>query len=244
MAGTLWPYHPKPLLDELLSSWIARTAAGNGMFLQAFAIVALGGPIWSGDIDVVATAPFIRMIAEFTATTLDRAHATTVASFGAALPSVMSLRLGSRKRRLYGLQCCPSCLGESPAYFRRAWRFAFVVICPTHRLYLLDRCLDCGRPIHIYQRRLKDLKDPLILAKCSRCECTLSAEGAVSNALLSAKRRMIDTVGKRASHAALMALHNGLVSSYVRSAARMKMRRTVVEWLSVCERIALLGFSS
>lgn len=50
-------------------------------------------------------------------------------------------------RTRWGLQACPRCLGEKPAYFRKAWRFAFYTVCEHHHVPMIDRCPECGQPI-------------------------------------------------------------------------------------------------
>ena len=52
LSGTLWPAHPKPLPDELLSSWMVRIAGQHGLKLHTFASAVWPGiSIWNRDID-------------------------------------------------------------------------------------------------------------------------------------------------------------------------------------------------
>lgn len=135
----MWPYHPEPLPDELLSSWLTRIAIGNGLKTQDFARAALRGSIWSYDIDVFAAENVLRALAVGTETPVARARDTKLARFDASgvtrkahggVPDwVMPVSGGPRKRRLFGLQCCIHCLSMEPGYFRRVWRLAFVTVC-------------------------------------------------------------------------------------------------------------------
>ncbi|TCK03840.1 TniQ protein [Phorcysia thermohydrogeniphila] len=54
---------------------------------------------------------------------------------------------GGRNRR-HGLRFCPYCLREEE-YFRKEWRLTFSTACVKHKVFLLDRCPECGEPLTI-----------------------------------------------------------------------------------------------
>lgn len=67
-ASQLWLYHPSPLPDELLSSWLVRISHGHEMKLQTFFRVSLGKgqEIWTRDIDRQAPEWLLHALSEHT----------------------------------------------------------------------------------------------------------------------------------------------------------------------------------
>lgn len=65
--------------------------------------------------------------------------------------SILNLGINHRKRKGYGLLCCPSCLSESVVYFRKEWRLFFSLICYKCQCLLIDRCQNCGKPIAFHR---------------------------------------------------------------------------------------------
>ena len=146
-----------PILeDELLSSWLVRTA-----FAQGCDPLVLTGYIWPGwrawgvDVDRGITAERIAKLA--TASGLDPgALAATTMKFLLELapsskcgrPGIWPwlLSLGSRnRRRRGGNQYCPRCFAaDRTPYFRRAWRIAWHTVCDIHGEMLRDICQACG----------------------------------------------------------------------------------------------------
>jgi hypothetical protein len=156
LSGRYFPYHPKPQPDELLSSWIIRTAHGHGQQPYVFCHnIWRGVQIWTRDIDNLGTPQVWRGMAERTGVVPDRAWSTTLRSLEGEMievyPAVgfarwiLPLGIYHRTRRRYGLQFCPLCFwqDEQP-YFRRHWRLGWVTACISHGCRLLDRCPACG----------------------------------------------------------------------------------------------------
>jgi len=152
LSGDYFPYHPKPLPDELLSSWLTRIAHGHGQTLRSFCQA-----VWpkSGygycDIDNLAERRLIVTLAERTGVEPLRVRATTLVDYEGRLMRVFSpkgnwilrgsLECGDNRPRL---QYCPRCLAEDPVpYFRRAWRIGLFCSCIRHETVLLDRCAYC-----------------------------------------------------------------------------------------------------
>lgn len=159
LSGRYFPYHPKPQPDELLSSWIIRTAQGHGQTPYVFCHnVWPKTQVWTRDIDNLGTPLVWRTMAERTGTQPDRAWSTTLRSLEGELieiyPAVgfarwiLPLGIYHRMRRRHGLQFCPLCLwqDEKP-YFRRHWRLGWVTACIHHGCRLLDRCHACAEAL-------------------------------------------------------------------------------------------------
>lgn len=163
----LWPIHPKPFNDELLSSWLVRIAHGHGLKVQSFCNLAYGNEyqIWNRDIDRLAPKWLIEDICTHTGTTLDAGMATTLRGYeGLLFPTfhatglirwVLPLQLYHRKHLGNGLQFCPGCLAmDKEPYFRRRWRVAANVVCPKHNCQLYDSCPCCKAPIVFHRLEL------------------------------------------------------------------------------------------
>lgn len=166
-AKALWPAHPHPLKDELLSSWLVRVAHANGLKVQSFCRLAFGSErqVWNRDIDRLAPAWLVEAMAARTGTTMKRAWQTTVMRYrgklfergkaSGQLRWILSLQMYHRKRLGYGLQFCPTCLAEdAEPYFRLAWRVAFYTYCPKHDCMMLDRCPQCGHGVAYHRIEL------------------------------------------------------------------------------------------
>jgi hypothetical protein len=182
LSGTLWPAHPKPLPDELLSSWMVRIAGAHGLKLHTFASAVWPGvAIWNRDIDRSATEPVLRELALRTATTYERVEAMTLRAYesyvfenlAANSPLLLPVGIYHRTRRLFGQQCCVKCLAEDETpYFRRKWRLAFVTICSRHQIELIDRCPLCAAPIVFIRSELGERArfNALRMTRCHNCE--------------------------------------------------------------------------
>lgn len=159
-----WPCRPKPLPDELLSSWIARTAVANGLtpghFLRG---VWPEARVAALDIDHVAPNRVVERMAAGTLTDTGRAWNTTLVALSGLLfegHAVAEGRHGgtkwvTRTRIAGGLwhwpgqQFCPACLVDGPAWMKRSWRLALSAVCPRHGCVLADRCGHCGIPVMV-----------------------------------------------------------------------------------------------
>ncbi|HYC06251.1 MAG TPA: TniQ family protein [Azospirillaceae bacterium] len=177
LTGRYWPCHPKPRPDEVLSSWILRTAFGNGLRPSTFCQLAFGNPrLLATDIDRSGGGSVLSTMAARTATPPAAAASTALASMEGVLVEswfaagrtrwVLNSGTRHRLRRVAGMQYCPRCLEADDApYFRRAWRLALFAACPTHGVVLLDRCPDCRKPL------MAERADEL--ARCGACHADL-----------------------------------------------------------------------
>ena len=158
LSGRVWPGHPVPFEDELLSSWLFRFARANGEKLHSFTKRTVPShQVWNRDIDKSAALKLLLPLAYKSGQSVERLYHTTLwpyagRLYGKPAPDshnrwVLHAGVYHRSRRRYGLQYCPLCLAEHPPYFRRRWRLAFVTVCLEHGTLLRDRCPDCNAPI-------------------------------------------------------------------------------------------------
>jgi len=184
LTGNLFAFHPKPLLDELLTSWLMRIAHGNGLKVHPFARLYFDHQqqIWNRDFDKCATDAFLQTIAGYSAISYKQALGTTLRGFEGVLYEshnpygntkwLLPIGIYHRKRKLFGLQYCPLCLfHDAQPYFRRRWRLAFHTACDIHRIRMHDRCPDCESPISFYRTELGDRNSypGSSMAHCHHC---------------------------------------------------------------------------
>lgn len=189
ITRSLWPVHPQPLPDELLSSWLVRLAHANGHKVHTLCALHFGRhrQIWNRDIDSLAPAWLLQGLAEWTGIESEQIFACTLRSlegilFGRhhALGSmrwILPLGIYHRTRRRHGLQYCPLCLKtDADAHYRRRWRLAFYTCCERHQVMLRDACPKCGCPVMFHRAELghKSFVGPVSLADCFHCRSPLS----------------------------------------------------------------------
>lgn len=184
LSGELWPAHPKPLPDELLSSWIVRLAHANGLKLQTFCDQAFGKQrqLWNRDIDRLAPEWLLAALARHTGTSIASVRRTTLDIYrgrlyrhrhsAGQLRWILPAGIYHRTRRRFGMQFCPQCLTEDDEpYFRIRWRVAVLTFCPEHRLCLHDRCTACSAPVTYHRSELgrANITNPGPLCLCHVC---------------------------------------------------------------------------
>lgn len=194
LTGKLWPAHPKPQDDELLSSWLLRLAHANGQKVQTFCALAWGQDtaIWNRDIDRSAGNAIVQVLAERTGTSLERVEATLLRTLEGTVHErhnpngnakwVLPAGVYHRTRRRYGQQFCALCLGEDARpYFRRRWRLAFCTFCDRHGTALHDRCPRCGAPVMFFRGEMGGRKRyaPDSPTLCTQCRFDLRRASAV-----------------------------------------------------------------
>ncbi len=159
-----WPYRPRPLPDELLSSYLTRAAHGLGLKPITLLNAALGSrqSLLAQDLDNFANPLIVNRL--LTATNLDRdaVFGMTLAAYEGRISTtfypkgrkvwIMPVKIAANDRKRPGLQYCPECFrtDESP-YLRRTWRLAFATCCTVHAVALHDRCPECETHLHIHR---------------------------------------------------------------------------------------------
>lgn len=181
--GVLWPAHPKHLPDELLSSWIVRVAAANGIKLQTLSWMLFGNERspWNRDIDRNAPRWLIEALGLHTGSSdRDVLNSTLVTYSGRLYPRcqavgqlrwILPIRNYGMRHEAFGQQFCPECLANDPLpYFRKQWRVALATYCPLHHVELHDACPACGVPVVIFRGDFgRELRDAWPMHVCHSC---------------------------------------------------------------------------
>lgn len=162
--GNIWPAHPKPLPDELLSSWIVRVAEANAIKLQTLCWMLFGNERspWNRDIDRTAPPWLIKALSHHTGSNYWELFHTTLVTYRTRLYPrrqavgqlrwVLPVRHYGMRYQAFGQQFCPACLATDPvAYFRKQWRIALFTYCPIHQVELQDACPKCHAPVVHYR---------------------------------------------------------------------------------------------
>lgn len=187
--GDLFPMHPQPLPDELLTSWLMRTAHANGMKLQRFLDVLVGRETPTLNRDYDRSVPYEHLIAysEATGVTIERLYQCTLRHFNGTFitevitksnsPWILAAGIHHRKRFLHGLQYCQACLASDKVpYFRLRWRLAFYVECHIHHIQMKDACWSCDAPVIPYRIELGRRRSTLAIngRSCQNCGIDLA----------------------------------------------------------------------
>jgi hypothetical protein len=160
---------PKPLLDELFSSWLIRVAHAQNLKLQTFChMVWPNVALWNRDCDRRANSNVVTDLADMTGISKDEAFATLLTCYEGILFDrairtghtkwILPLGVFHRLRRRKGLQYCPQCLQSQTPYFKKTWRLSLYTVCEEHQCYLHDACPHCARPIHPHRGEMGDRK--------------------------------------------------------------------------------------
>lgn len=186
--GKIWPAHPKPCHDELLSSWIVRVAQANGIKLQTLCWQLFGNAVspWNRDIDRTAPSWLLSAFSKHTGQPYWDLFQTTLATYrtrlyqhrrlSGQLAWVLPVNNHGMNRQSYGQQFCPMCLSEGPfPYFRKHWRIALFTYCPIHQIALHDACPNCLAPVVHYRGDFgKELENATPMNQCHLCGFDLS----------------------------------------------------------------------
>lgn len=185
LSGKIWPAHPHPLPDELLSSWIVRVAAANGVRLQPLCWMLFGNAQspWNRDIDRNAPPWLIKAFSQRIGISYwDIFHTTLVTYRTRLYPRrqavgqlrwILPIKSQGMQRTAFGQQFCPECLAtDAIPYFRKQWRVALYTYCPIHHVEMHDACPACGKPVAIFRGDFgRELKDARPIHVCHACGC-------------------------------------------------------------------------
>jgi hypothetical protein len=187
-ATQLWLYHPKPLADELLSSWLVRIAHGHSMKLQTFCRVALGRgqAVWMRDVDRMVPDWLMRALAAHTGMDVHQILKTSLLDYKGVLYRdyhwsghqywLLPLMMRDTSYQHHGLQFCPRCLSEDQTpYFRKRWRVAFYTMCTKHHCMMHDRCPSCGSPVSFHRGEMGKFSqiEAGLMTQCHVCDFDL-----------------------------------------------------------------------
>ena len=180
-ANAQWLFHLPILDDELLSSWLVRTAFAHGC--DPLVLTGCLWPnqrVWTKDLDRSLSIEALSQLADVSHKTLntiqnatlnpliDRIHYPKQIHKGMAS---WILPLGTRNRHhTGGLQICPLCLqNDEVMFYRKSWRKAWYICCPIHQIRLIDRCPACQAAIQPH--RLTSINHHM--AECAVCNFNL-----------------------------------------------------------------------
>lgn len=180
------PCRPKPLPDELFSSWMLRLALSNGMKPQSFCqMMWPGRPFWNRSLDRSADPVLISSISVVTGVPQGRIRSALLSEFEGKLFHkltrngntrwILPLAIFHRKHLRCGLSFCPECLAIGEPYYRRAWRLSLFTTCARHGCLLIDRCPRCGSPIQPHRIDMGN-RNPYTnkaASICTTCEADL-----------------------------------------------------------------------
>lgn len=151
-----WPYRAVPLPDELLSSYLWRTAEGFGVKPISFLNGVFGSSrsLLNQDLDSFVSALVLARLCEGSGLAPDAIAVMTLAEHVGRLNAthhprgrktwILPTTILSNKRLRAGLQYCPACLrSDARPYLRRSWRLGFTTTCTLHGIAMLDRCPHC-----------------------------------------------------------------------------------------------------
>lgn len=167
---------PKPQKNELLSSWLTRTAFAHGMTLNQFISVYIrheGCAISRTDIDFQYNPKLWSTLAKKSKIDVKTIRELSLRSEEGYLFSCnkciyppAQIRKLVDKRTHFGLMFCPKCLEEDEhPYFRKEWRYLFYNACPKHGIYLKDRCGMCFENIKFKKMHIANK-----IVFCHRCK--------------------------------------------------------------------------
>lgn len=156
-----WPYQPRPLPDELLSSYMVRLALGMDLKPITFLNTVWGSArnLLAQDLDNFVPQRIASRIEAGAGIKADAVRSMALSSYVGTLltshnprgrnPWLLPTTIDNIRRHRHGLQFCPICLATDPVpHFRKRWRIAFVTTCTTHGVLLRDRCAACDEPVH------------------------------------------------------------------------------------------------
>ncbi len=171
------PIRPKPFQDEILSSWLIRSALLNGSDPEGW-----GGGIWpdyrvwTRDVDRYLPKDKTLSLCKAVSMTYDEINQMTLEPLIERITKKEHLNsktawtwvipTGTRNRsRINGLHFCPDCLGTSPVYFKKQWRLSWNVACARHGILLQLHCPNCYT---VFSPHLIDYRNTDVTS-CKKC---------------------------------------------------------------------------
>ena len=179
----LWPIHPKPKKDELLSSWLTRIARAYNVTTDDFCKAALPQDrTHFRDIDRTYDAGIFHALAEGSDVPIERVMETSLAidegyvfnhrQYGTTEWVLPTVNIDGKISR--GLAYCPLCLkSDVEPYYRKSWRFAFNTVCPVHHTFLRQGCSTCGKPYNFNPISDQQLRGDEMFTACMWCNADI-----------------------------------------------------------------------
>lgn len=260
-----WPAFILPKEDELLSSWLLRNSHAHQMKAHTFCKAVWPGlAFWNRDIDRMALPEVWHLMACKVGVSSERGYQTTLAAYEGLLFRravsqgnsfwILALGIYHRTHTRHGIQFCPSCFrgDDSKPYYRRWWRLALAIGCPTCGCQLLDECPFCQQPV-IFHRSEIGRKNELAahpLSYCTSCYADLANLKAplLSPSLLGLQqawyRRITSPKGTGTEHEYFDVLHQLLMLLASKKPSLIRFQQAVAEGLGVKFQQAAGGYSN
>ena len=166
IANSMFRIRPLPLEDELLSSWLIRTAylhhSDPATFLNLY-FPEYDYHLWDNDLDLYGNDSFFNRLSIKTGFRKETIYGMTLKSYESWLSEtiyynnrnafIMPIFRRKRNIRQHVQRICPLCLNEDKQpYLRKKWRLFFSTACIKHKCFLIDKCPSCGEPFVIHKR--------------------------------------------------------------------------------------------
>lgn len=143
---------PIPFEDELLSSWIVRTAYAHQTHPHTFTNQYLNfrkHSFFLTESDMTLDEQMIQMLEAKSLYKVD-VRSLMLKSYSGYIQETLFDNVPLTF--FTPLKFCPMCLQEDKIpYFRKRWRVIFYTICHKHNCYLYEKCSVCGAKIDISQ---------------------------------------------------------------------------------------------
>jgi hypothetical protein len=136
---------PKPLPDEILSSWLARTAYAHLTHPKTFMNMhfSTGKFNWRPNFDASVSDDILHIIEQKSTLSFETIYQMSLKSYESYLQE--SIIPDGLNTFIVSQRFCPVCLREDQfPYYRRSWKVLFTTVCFKHHCYLYDRCPQCG----------------------------------------------------------------------------------------------------
>jgi Zn ribbon nucleic-acid-binding protein len=160
---------PVPFEDELLSSWIIRTAYAHKTHPRTFTNQYLDyrpHSFFLTESDITLDEQMIETIEQKTNNKVD-VHSLMLKSYSGYLQENI---FNNPNTFLCTLKYCPVCLREDKVpYFRKTWRVVFYNICHKHKCRLYEHCPECKTKLDISQMH----ENKLPYTFCHKCRFEL-----------------------------------------------------------------------
>lgn len=145
-----------PRENELLSSWLIRSAVLNGTDPIGWCGgIWLDWRPWTTDIDRHLPLNRLEKLSVFSGLSVETLRNMTLEPTVELLSGINEMDpkkswpwvipTGERNRnRTNGLHFCPECLAEKNAYFKKEWRLSWNIACEKHKRLLALHCPTCN----------------------------------------------------------------------------------------------------
>jgi len=157
---------PKPLKDEIFSSWFTRLSYAHHLHPHTFINLYFGVKNrgkFKKNIDTSLNKDMLSLIQTMCNNKVQPFKLTLKIHSGYLQEDAITV---ASNRFLGPLKFCPLCLQKDKIpYFRKYWKLVFYNACKEHQCYLYDTCPQCKNPLSI----LKMYNNNFPFNYCSTC---------------------------------------------------------------------------